>query len=169
MMRALWIVALVAMLMPVAALAEPIIIIINSYHNLRYATGACSFTHDAAGIADCKTVGDTRSLGRMLENEVMSRMTTNTRCQGVDVFRQTDYNYDGKNNLNELADPMKQGHWSLHLDYNPGRTNHNWTLFPYTGGEVPKIQNGVVSGEGTVSQVADQICIVVMKRGANIH
>jgi len=168
----LWIAALIAMLTPGAAVAEPIIIIINSLHNLDYARSACSYAlANAEEIAECKFAGDGRNLGRKLENEVRSRMATNPRCQGVDVFQQNHSDYDGKNNFNELADQMKQVHWDLYLDYNPGQTTHNWTLFPKTGGVSggELVINGIVEGEGTVSQIADQICIVVTKRGANIH
>jgi len=164
--RALWIAALIAMLTPEVALAEPIVII-NSQHNLNYASITCSYPNNAKGIAECKLFGDGRNLGRRFENEVSSQMATNTRCQGVHVFWLTDHDYDGKINYDELADQMKQAHWELFLEYQPGRTNHNWTLFPYTGGEVPKLlDSGTVSGEGTVSQIADQICIAVTKRGA---
>jgi hypothetical protein len=78
----------------------------------------------------------------------------------------------GKINFDELADQMKQVHWTLFLEYNPGQTTHNWTLFPWTGGDVSGgelVPGGMVEGEGAVSQIVDQICIVVTKRGANIH
>ena len=165
--------ALIAMLMPVAAVAEPIIIIIGSQHNLQYATGVCSSPLlNAEGIAECKFAGDGRHLGRKFENEVRDRMATNPHCQGVDVFRLNDYHYDDKANFDELADQMKQVHWTLSLEYNPGQTTHNWTLFPWTGGNefgAELVKGGMVSGEGSVSQIADQICIVVTKRGANVH
>ena len=162
--------ALIAMLTPGAAAAEPIIIIIISQHNLQHAEIGCSYVANAEGIAECKFFTG-RDLGRKLENEVRSRMATNPRCHGVDVFRQNDYKYDGEINFNELADQMKQVHWDLFLEYNPGQTTHNWTLFPKTGGvsggEI--VLSGMASGEGTVSQIADQICIVVKKQGANIR
>jgi len=85
------------------------------------------------------------------------------RCQGVEVFRQNHPAYDDKDNLNELADQMKQVHWTLFLEYNPGQTIHNWTLFPWTGGNEfggELVKGGMVSGEGSVSRIADQICIV---------
>src|SRR5262245_25428724 len=170
--RTLWIAALIAMLTPGAAVAEPIIVIISSQHNLEYARRACSSVANPEGIAECKFADDGRQLGRKLENEVRSRMATNPRCQGVDVFRQNHPDYDGKINFDELADQMKQVHWTLFLEYNPGQTTHNWTLFPWTGGDVgggELVFSGIVSGEGTVSQIADQICIVVTKRGASIH
>ena len=171
--RTIWIAALFAMLTPGAAVAEPIIVIISSQHNLQYAGGVCSSPLlNAEGIAECKFVGDGRQLGRKFENEVRSQMATNPRCQGVDVFRQSHPDYDGKTNFNELADQLKQVHWTLFLEYNPGQTTHNWTLFPWTGGDVSGgelVPGGMVEGEGTVSQIADQICIVVTKRGANLH
>jgi hypothetical protein len=173
--RALWIAALIAMLTR-AAFAEPIIII-NSPHNLEYGRIACSTIQSRSapdnpeGIAECKHF-DVRNLGRRFENEVRSQMATNTRCQGVDVFRLTDQEFDGKNNISELADQMEQAHWQLFLEYHPGQAKHTWTLFPYTGAEfLPGkfVVSGIVSGEGTASEIADQICIVVTKRGANIR
>jgi hypothetical protein len=163
---------LVAMSMATSA-DEPIIVIISSQHNLEYARRACSSPLlNAEGIAECKFAGDGRKLGRKLENEVRSRMATNPRCQSVDVFRQNHPDYDGKINFDELADQMKQVHWTLFLEYNPGQTTHNWTLFPWTGGDVSGgelVPGGMVEGEGTVSQIAEQICTVVTKRGASIH
>jgi hypothetical protein len=53
----LWIAALIAMLTPGAALAEPIIIIIGSQHNLEWARTACSYVKNAEGIAECKFFG----------------------------------------------------------------------------------------------------------------
>src|SRR5215472_3519989 len=72
------------------------------------------------------------------EADIEQFMSTrpNPRCQGVDVFRQNHPDYDGKINFNELADQMKQVHSTLFLEYNPGQTIHNWTLFPWTGGDV---------------------------------
>ena len=62
--------ALIAMLTPGAAVAEPIIIIIKSLHNLDYARSACSYAlANAEEIAECKFAGDGRNLGRKLENE----------------------------------------------------------------------------------------------------
>jgi len=78
--RTIWIAALFAMLTPGAAVAEPIIIIISSQHNLEYARRACSSPLlNAEGIAECKFVGDGRQLGRKFENEVRSQMATNTK------------------------------------------------------------------------------------------
>src|SRR5262249_36995819 len=176
--RALWIATLIAMLTPGAAVAEPIIVIISSQHNLEYARRACSSPMlNAEGIAECKFVGDGRNVGRKCENEVRSRMATNPRCHGVDVFRQSHPDYEGKINFNELADQLKQVHWTLFLEYNPGQTAHNWTLFPWTGGDGSGgglvvggfVAGGLVEGEVTVSQIPDQICIVVTKGGANVH
>jgi hypothetical protein len=167
----IWIAALIAMLVSGAALAEPMIIVIISGHNLRYAENICSYTHDAEGIAECKFFGGP-NLGRRLENDVRSRMATSPRCQGVDVFRLNDLEYDGKNNIAELADQTNQFHWDLFLEYNPGQTKHNWDLFPLTGGDDfggKLVSSGIVSGEGNASQIADQICIVVTKRGANLR
>src|SRR6516164_2357559 len=68
--------ALIAVLTPGAAVAEPIIVIISSQHNLECARRACSSVANPEGIAECKFVGDGRHLGRKLENEVRSGMAT---------------------------------------------------------------------------------------------
>src|SRR5215469_5168509 len=61
--------ALIAVLTPGAAVAEAIIVIISSQHNLQYAGRACSSPLlNAEGIAECKFAGDGRQLGRKLEN-----------------------------------------------------------------------------------------------------
>ena len=67
--RAFWIAALIAMLMPGAAVAEPIIIIISSQHNLEYARRACSSVANPEGIAECKFAGDGEILGENLRTK----------------------------------------------------------------------------------------------------
>jgi hypothetical protein len=170
-----------AVLLPAAvAWAEPIVII-NSYHNLDYAREACDFQERVSqklmpedpdvlnGIAECKLAGDGRNLGRRLENAVIDQLAINTRCPGVSIFRQNHPDYDGKNNFFELAEQEKQFHWDLFLDYNPGQKTHAWALFPKNGPQSDaKMISGVLEGQGTAVEIADQICIVVTKRGANI-
>src|SRR5260221_13163372 len=100
---------------------------------------------------------------------IRSRMATNPLCQGVDVFRQNDDDYDGKINFDELADQRKQVHWELFLEYNPGQTTHNWTLLPWTGGEWSGggiVKSGIVEGGGTVARNVGQILLVVRQLGA---
>jgi hypothetical protein len=48
----------------------------------------------------------------------------------ISIYPLASADYDGKNNITELADQMKQVHWDLFLEYNPGQTIHDWTLFP---------------------------------------
>src|SRR5262252_7608156 len=95
--RTIWIAALFAMLTPGAAVAEPIIIIISSQHNLEYARRACSSPLlNAEGIAECKFVGDGRQLGRKFKKKVGSKRATNPRCKGVDFSGKSHPNYEGK-------------------------------------------------------------------------
>jgi hypothetical protein len=69
-MRLIAVGALIAILTPGAAVAEPIIIII-SQHNLQYASGACSYPLlIAQGIAECKFAGDGQILGESLRTKL---------------------------------------------------------------------------------------------------
>lgn len=169
--------AFFAALLPAAiAWAEPIVII-NSYHDLDYAKEACDYQTRIGqklmpdnpdvinGIAECKLAGDGRILGRRLENAVIAQLAINTRCAGVSVFRENHPSYDGRNNYLDLTTQRKQFHWVLFLDYTPGQKTHEWTLFP---NDADKPLNGMLEGQGTPAEIADQICTVVTKRGANI-
>ena len=62
--------ALIAMLTPGAAAAEPIIVIISSQHNLEYARRACSSVANPEGIAECNFVGDGEILGENLRTKL---------------------------------------------------------------------------------------------------
>ena len=69
--------ALIAVLTPGAAVAEPIIVIISSQHNLQYAGRACSSPLlNAEGIAECKFAGDGRKLGRNAALAISARNAT---------------------------------------------------------------------------------------------
>jgi hypothetical protein len=96
------------------AKAEPLVFIV-SYHNVDYAKVACdqvlSLEPDAvkdsrqhqkygwgevgdatkytlAAAAECKTVRDTRELGRRLENELIDALAVEPLCGGVTVIRE---------------------------------------------------------------------------------
>src|SRR5262249_24768964 len=122
------------------------------------------------GANDCKSVRDTRELGRRLENQLLDAMAVNPRCDGVTVIRDPHPKYDaGWLAKNSRNDKIKQQnlYWNLHLDYRPGEKEYSWALFPNKpGGD----SNGpLVEGEGATPKVADQICTVVTRRGAAIR
>jgi hypothetical protein len=53
------------------------------------------------------------------------------------------------------------------VDYVPGSKVYNWALFPTASSGRP---NGrMISSEGTVSQIAEQVCIVVTGQGASVY
>src|SRR5262245_32307913 len=175
MRRLFYIATLAAALVSGAASAgpQPIIIVI-SYHNLDYASSACSHTLDVGQLMpndqqiigaalECKLVGDARVLGRRLENAVIDQMAINTRCQGVNVFRENHAGYDGKSNYWELEGTRANFHWRLFLDFVPGQKTHGWTLFPTKGSASA---GAMIAGEGAPHQIADQICTVATGRGA---
>ena len=93
----------------------------------------------------------------------------------MSVFRANHPAFDGMGDHFEIERQSKKAHWDLTLDYIAGRQTHGWHLLPYsaaTGGG-PFQQRGqmgkMVEGEGTVAQIADQICTVVTNQGANIR
>jgi hypothetical protein len=112
------------------------------------------------GISECQSVKDRRELGRRLENNIMDQLIVNGRCAGVSAYIEGYDKFDGK--LNAAAMQAEEGgaFWSLMVDYAPGSEVHGWSLFPESAsGGTP---NGrMISGAGTVSQIAEQVCIVV--------
>jgi hypothetical protein len=175
--------------------AEPIVFIV-SYHNLDYAKVACEhvlqFEPDArntmrnaeqfkwqlsdddtnknilARAAECRSVRDPLELGRRLENELIDALAVDTKCAGVTVMRDPHPDYDRGSPQDEIRKiSQRSAHWDLHIDYNPGSKTYGWTLFPNDPG--PKLAGPFVSGEGDTAKNADQICVVVTKKGAVIR
>jgi hypothetical protein len=173
------------------------IVFITSLHNLDYAKEACRYVMAQApdaqktirdfekyqlgrpddwvydvvnGANECKSVSDSRELGRRLENELADALAVNTRCRGVTVMRDPHSDYDrGWFEVYEKNEKIKNqsDYWSLHLDYNPGHKTYAWALFPDKAGGDPA--GPFVGGEGDTSKVADQICAVVTRQGATIR
>jgi hypothetical protein len=179
-----------------AVKAEPIVFIV-SFHNLDYAKVACAqllaqapdaqktirefekyrwgrpadWVYDVVtGADECRSVRDPRALGRRLENELVDALAVNTRCGGVTIICDPHPDYDGGSSDTLQTNwniKTQSDHWDLHLDYNPGQKTYGWTLFPTKAGALSS--GPFVSGEGETPKVADQICIVVTKRGATIR
>jgi hypothetical protein len=177
--------------------AEPLVFIV-SYHNVDYAKVACdqvlsnepdaikdtrehqkygwgdvgdATKYTLAAAAECKTVRDTRELGRRLENDLVDALAVEPICAGVTVIREphSDWEKAAFAKFLESSYPLQEqkAYWDLHLDYNPGVKVFGWTLFPNKAGRKP---NGpMVNGEGTASKAAKQICIVASGRGATIR
>jgi hypothetical protein len=176
------------------AFAETIVFIV-SYHNVDYAKVACDqmllLEPDSAkaaraaqkygwgessegtkavlaGAAECKTVRDTRELGRRLENELTDALAAEPVCAGITVIRDPHPDFDGVGvSQTNYALKQQKAYWNLHLDYQPGSRVFGWTLFPNKAGM--KSDGNLVSGEGTASKAAKQICIVASGGGATIR
>jgi len=105
-------------------------------------------------------VKDRRELGRRLENNIMDQLIVNTRCAGVSAYIEGYDKFDGKLNAAAMQAEERGAFWSLMVDYAPGSEVYGWSLFPENAnGDTP---NGrMISGAGTVSQIAEQVCIVV--------
>jgi hypothetical protein len=73
----------------------------------------------------------------------------------------------GRVSQTNYALKQQKAYWNLHLDYQPGSRVFGWTLFPNKAGM--KSDGNLVSGEGTASKAAKQICIVASGRGATIR
>ena len=124
----------------------------------------------AAGASECRSVRDTRELGRRLENQVMNALAVNTRCKGVVAVIAWHEKYDGK--LNPVATDIEEhkDHWELLLDYIPGSKVHEWSIYPTAAWNSRRVLDREdVSGEGSAAQIADQVCIVVTGQGATVR
>ena len=108
--------------------AEPLVFIV-SYHNVDYAQTACNFVlsqvpgaletvhtwqkygwgevtdettkYILAGAAECKSVRDTRELGRRLENELIDALAIEFLCAGVTVIRDPHPDFDRTGNFSQ--------------------------------------------------------------------
>ena len=174
-----------AVIVPVAN-AEPIVFIV-SYHNLDYAKTACDaylagepkaaetlrtfpgldpdgdMKAIVAGATECKSVRDTRVLGRRLENELTDALAVNTHCAGVTVIRDPHPGYDGRISQTNYEIRRQTPYWDLHLNYIPGAKTFDWALFPSNSGG-PLVFGALLNGEGTVSKAATDICSLIAER-----
>jgi hypothetical protein len=76
-------------------------------------------------------------------------------------------NYDAGSSAASRANyaiRQKKPFWDLQLDYRPGSKVFGWHLFPNDAGL--KSSGPLVSGEGTKTEAASQICSVASGRGA---
>jgi hypothetical protein len=180
-----------------AAAAEPKpLVILASIHNVDFAEASCSYLLNVAdvenitrvlnnpsdfdpedvkfnkqlsdGIWECKSVKDRRELGRRLENNILDQLAVNARCAGVSAYIEGYDKFDGKLNAAAMQAEERGAFWSLMVDYAPGSEVHGWSLFPENAsGGTP---NGrLISGAGTVSQIAEQVCIVVTGQGRSVR
>jgi hypothetical protein len=82
------------------------------------------------------------------------------------VVKDPHRNYDAGTSAASRANNairQKKAFWDLHLDYRPGSKVFGWHLFPNVG---PKSSGPFISGEGTKTEAAGQICTIASGRGA---
>jgi hypothetical protein len=176
----------------IAAEPKPIVILASIY-NVDFAEASCSHLLNAVdiknitrvlnnasdyepedkqlsdGISECKSVKDRRELGRRLENNIMDQLAVNTRCSSVSAYIEGYDKFDGKFNAAAMQAEEGSGYWSLMVDYAPGSKVHGWSLFPVSASGTTSSDSHLISGEGTVSQIAEQVCIVVTRHGSSIR
>jgi hypothetical protein len=158
--------------------SEPIVFIV-SHQNLDFAKTACEHVlsrepeakaildETVAAAIECRTVRDPRELGRRLENDVVEALVAEPLCFHVTVVKDPDRNYDAGSSAASRANyaiRQKKPFWDLHLDYRPGSKVFGWHLFPNDAGL--KSSGPSVSGEGTKTEAASEICSVASGRGA---
>ena len=121
-----------------------------------------------AGAAECRSVRDTRELGRRLENELIDALAVEPLCAGVTMIRDPhpDF-YGGGFSQDNYAIRQEKPNWDLHLDYQPGSKVFGWTMFSNKAGM--RSDRPFVNGEGTAPTAAKQICIIASGRGATIR
>jgi hypothetical protein len=180
-----------------ATAEEKPIVILASIHNVDFAEASCSYLLNIAdvknitrvlnnpsdfdpedvkfneqlanGIWECESVKDRRELGRRLENNVMDQMAVNTRCSGVSAYIEGFDKFDGKFNAAAMQAEERGAFWSLMVDYVPGSKVHGWSLFPENAVGATSSNARLISGEGTVSQIAEQVCTIVTRHGTSTH
>jgi hypothetical protein len=149
------------------------IVIIDSRHTLASAEAGCALYPGPAAVALCHSVADPRRLGRDLENKIVSQFAVTPQCRGVAIALLLDPSYDGA--FSQAAiDLIQKDYWSLHVDYAPVGERYGWTLFPQTvaptaSASIASAKPRTVNGEGTVAQIAQQVCVAVTGRGAGIR
>jgi hypothetical protein len=93
-------------------------------------------------------------------NNIMDQLAVNTRCSSVSAYIEGYDKFDGKFNAAAMQAEEGSGYWSLMVDYAPGSKVHGWSLFPVNASGTTPSDGRLISGEGTVSQIAEQVCIV---------
>jgi hypothetical protein len=155
-----------------AALAASVVII-DSRHTLSSAEAGCALYPDPTAVAVCHSVDDPRKLGRDLENKIVSQFAVTPQCRGVAIALLLDPKFDGA--FSQAAiDLIQKDYWSLHVDYAPVGERYGWTLFPQTlapaaSATVVPPKARTVNGEGTVAQIAQQVCVAVTGRGGGFR
>ena len=98
----------------------------------------------------------------------MDQLAVNVRCAGVSAYIEGYDKFDGKLNAAAMQAEERGAFWSLMVDYAPGSEVYGWSMFPENAsGGAP---NGhLISGKGTVSQIAEQVCIVVTGQGRRVR
>jgi hypothetical protein len=176
------IVALCSCVVAPQAFAETLVFII-SYHNVDYAKAACERVlskqksglgevndeNITTGATECKSVRDTRELGRRLENEVLDALAAEPLCAGITMIRDPHPEFDRggfSENLSQENHALKQAypHWDLHLDYQPGSKVFGWAMYRNKAGMRP--DGPLLSGEGNASKAAKAICTIASGPGA---
>jgi hypothetical protein len=167
------------------AFAETLVFIL-SYHNLDYAKTACERVlsmpksglgevndeNISAGAAECRSVHDTRELGRRLENEVIDALAAEPLCAGITMIRDPHPEFDRggfSEKLSQDNHKLKQAypHWDLYLDYQPGGKVFGWAMFKNKAGMRP--DGPLLNGEGNAPKAAKAICIIASDRGGTIR
>jgi hypothetical protein len=176
---------------------EKPIVILASIHNVDFAEASCSYLLNVAdvknitrvlnnpsdfdpedvkfnkqladGIWECKSVKDRRELGRRLENNIMDQLAVNTRCSGVSAYIEGYDKFDGKFNAAAMQAEERGAFWSLMVDFVPGSKVHAWSLFPEYAVSATSPNARLISGDGTVAQIAEQVCTVVTGHGSSAH
>lgn len=164
--------ALVGLLLGSSAFSSALaasVVIVDSRHTLASAEAVCALYPDPTAVAVCHSVDDPRKLGRDLENKIVSQFAATPPCRGVAVALLLDPKFDGA--FSQAAiDLIQKDYWSLHVDYSPVGERYGWTLFPQTlaptanSAVAPAKQPRTVNGEGTVAQIAQQVCAAVTGR-----
>jgi hypothetical protein len=104
------------------------------------------------------TIDSARTMARIFERQLVRALASEPACAGLIVAR---HGGPGEPDV-VVSELMRRPHWMLAVDYLPGLASHGWTLLsaPYLSAKGPRV---AAEGEGTVRQIAADICTAVKR------
>jgi hypothetical protein len=144
---------------------EPNSVILDSWWNEDYAKSVCASARQNCGTFESSCTDpilqwcqlhDPVAEVRDFEDRLVTHLAVDPECATVHLTR-----FSGPNGSKSGAAEV-EGHWTLFLNYRPGATTQAWELNRKTPQTFTK-------GEGDPKAIAESVCAIVIRRGANFN
>ena len=142
----------------------PNVIVLDVWWSVKYAKGICdrfarnelSQSHTIA--AACK-LGDPADQAKDFLAVLQSEFAASPLCAGLVLH---EFRSAGTDPSPDMAKTMAEPHWSLTVDYLPGRGRHRWVL------HLRRLDTRTesIEGAGTAQETAANVCTAVKGGGA---